>query len=200
MVKESKYKKEWIGVVSSSFITNKIFAETIVEKDRIIKEDSSGLINKSFSINAMDLNPDLQTDCTKIKLKASDIENGFLKTSFNGIETTRDKISSIIRKWHTLIETHVDIRTTDNFFLRVFVVCHSKKEKNQLKRFSYLKSSQKRGIIRITKEILIKEGIKSNTKEFLNKILSGYVSDLIQEAGSKIHSINNVIIKKIKVL
>lgn len=43
----------------------------------------------------------------------------------------------MIRKRHSLIEAKCDIRTTDGYVVRVFVVAFTKDAKDQVKVFSY---------------------------------------------------------------
>ena len=38
-----------------------------------------------------------------------------------------DKLRSMVRKWQTLIEAHVDVKTTDGFTLRMFCIGFTKK-------------------------------------------------------------------------
>lgn len=59
---------------------------------------------------------------------------------------TTDKLRSLVRKWHTLIEAHVDVKTTDNYTLRMFCIGFTKRRPNQVKRTCYAQSSQIRQV------------------------------------------------------
>jgi small subunit ribosomal protein S3Ae len=59
---------------------------------------------------------------------------------------TTDKLRSLVRKWQTLIEAHVDVKTTDNYTLRMFCIAFTKRRPNQVKRTCYAQSSQIRQV------------------------------------------------------
>lgn len=61
------------------------------------------------------------------------------------MDYTTDKLRSMVRKWQTLIEAHVDVKTTDGFTLRMFCIGFTKKRQGQIKRTAYAQSSQVRG-------------------------------------------------------
>lgn len=63
-----------------------------------------------------------------------------------GMDFTTDKLRSLVRKWQSLIEAHVDVKTTDNFTLRLFCIAFTKKRVNQQKRTCYAQSSQIRQV------------------------------------------------------
>jgi len=63
-----------------------------------------------------------------------------------GMDFTTDKLRSLVRKWQTLIEAHVDVKTTDNYTLRMFCIAFTKRRPNQVKRTCYAQSSQIRQV------------------------------------------------------
>jgi small subunit ribosomal protein S3Ae len=50
-------------------------------------------------------------------LVVDEVEGHYAKTSFYGMDITRDKLFSMIRKWQSLIEAFVDVKTVDGFLL-----------------------------------------------------------------------------------
>ena len=49
------------------------------------------------------------------------------------MDLTTDKLRSLVRKWQTLIEAHVDVKTTDGYFLRLFCIAFTKKRPGQVR-------------------------------------------------------------------
>jgi hypothetical protein len=71
------------------------------------------------------------------------------------MDFTTDKLRSLVRKWQTLIEAHVDVKTTDGYTLRVFCLSFTKKRQGQIKRTCYAQSAQVRTLFcsRAVKEL-----------------------------------------------
>lgn len=58
----------------------------------------------------------------KIQILVEDVQGKNVLTNFwgiQGMDFTTDKLRSLVHKWQTLIEAHVDVKTTDNFSLRI---------------------------------------------------------------------------------
>lgn len=48
------------------------------------------------------------------------------------MDFTTDKLRSLVRKWQTLIEAHVEVKTTDGYVLRMFCIGFTKKRAGQV--------------------------------------------------------------------
>merc|ERR1711881_719398 len=68
----------------------------------------------------------------KIKFMCEDVQGNRVVTNFHGMGLTRDKICSLVKKWHTLIEAWVDVKTTDGYVLRMFVMGFTKRRRAQI--------------------------------------------------------------------
>jgi ribosomal protein S3AE len=69
---------------------------------------------------------------------------------------TTDKLRSLVKKWQTLIEAHVDVKTTDNYMLRLFCIGFTKRRPNQVKRTCYAQSSQIRQVMLLSLSLVLK--------------------------------------------
>ena len=87
---------------------------------------------------------------------------------------TTDKLRSLVRKWQTLIEAHVDVKTTDNYMLRLFCIGFTKRRPNQVKRTCYAQASQIRQVTYISVPVAYIAELK-NSSNFLYIKQSNYV-------------------------
>jgi Ribosomal S3Ae family len=62
--------------------------------------------------------------------------------ALQGMDFTTDKLRSLVRKWQTLIEAHVDVKTTDGYLLRLFCISFTMKRPGQIKKTCYAQTSQ----------------------------------------------------------
>jgi len=125
-----------------------------------------------FEFSLADLNGGDEAQAfRKIKLVAEDVQGYDVVTNFGGMDMTRDKLCSLIRKWQTLIEAHVDVRTTDGYVLRIFAIAFTKKQTNQaVKSTCYAQAGQVRNIRKKMFEILTEEATKCDLKELVQKL------------------------------
>ena len=121
-------------------------------------------------------------------------------TNFYGMDTTREHLSALIKKWHTLIECTVDAKTSDGFLLRFFVFAITKKKRGQQKATSYAQHNQIKQIRKIMHSIVSKEVKKSTLKDLVPKLLLSDLTDEITKKSSKIFPIQNVMLRKVKTI
>ena len=88
-----------------------------------------------------------------------------------GMDFTTDKLRSLVRKWQTLIEAHVDVKTTDGYLLRMFCIGFTKKRQGQVKRTCYAQSSQIRAIRKKMVDIMTRDAQACDLKELVSKFI-----------------------------
>ena len=73
-------------------------------------------------------------------------------------------------RWRSLIETHVDIKTTDNYVLRLFCIGFTKKRPNARRVTWYAKSSQLKQIRRKMVQIMTREASNVSLRDLVEKL------------------------------
>merc|ERR1712106_401479 len=109
-----------------------------------------------------------------------------------GMELTRDKQCALIKKWHTLIEGFADVKTTDGYLIRLFVIAFTKRRQDQVKTNCYAQSAQIRKIRRKIVDICIAEASKCMLREVVKKLIPESIGKEIEK--------QNCLIRKVKIL
>lgn len=136
----------------------------------------------------------------KIKLVVEDVEGSSCFTNFHGMDITRDKLCSLIRKWQTTIEAHVDVKTQDDYFLRLFVIAFTARTQRQLRATSYATASKIKLIRRKMIEIIMRHVQQSTFKNLIPVLMEEKIEEEIKRACAKFYPLQNVLITKAKVL
>ncbi|KAL0310126.1 UNVERIFIED_CONTAM: 40S ribosomal protein S3a [Sesamum radiatum] len=140
-----------------------------------------------FEVSLADLQGDEDHAFRKIRLRAEDVQGKNVLTNFWGMDFTTDKLRSLVRKWQSLIEAHVDVKTTDNYTLRMFCIAFTKKRVNQQKRTCYAQSSQIRQIRRKMREIMVNQAQSCDLKDLVQKFIPESIGKEIEKATSSIY-------------
>jgi len=193
-------RKEWYDIKAPSTFAVRNAGKTLITRTTGTKIASEGLKGRVFEVSLGDLNNDEEHGFRKIKLCCEDVQGTNCLTTFHGMDLTRDKLCSLIKKWQTLIEAQVDVRTTDGYYLRVFCIGFTKKTDGQVKATCYAKAAQVRAIRRKMTEIMTDECSKCDLKELVQKFVLDTVSERITKAARGIVPLQNVLIRKCKVL
>lgn len=133
---------------------------------------SEGLKGRVFEVSLAELNGgDEQQAFRKIRLVCEDVQGTNVVTNFHGMDMTRDKLCSLIRKWRTLIEANVDVRTTDGYVVRLFCIAFTKKHaKQDAKATCYAQGGQVRSIRKKMFEVMTEEAGKGDLKDLVQKL------------------------------
>eukprot|EP00879_Flechtneria_rotunda_P027995 GHRR01030067.1.p1 GENE.GHRR01030067.1~~GHRR01030067.1.p1 ORF type:complete len:174 (-),score=53.19 GHRR01030067.1:255-776(-) len=135
-------KKDWYDVKAPSMFAVRNVGKTLVTRTQGTKIASEGLKGRVFEVSLADLQKNEEDAYRKMRLRVEDVQGRNCLTNFWGMDFTTDKLRSMVRKWQTLIEAHVDVKTTDGFTLRMFCIAFTKKRQGQIKRTAYAQSSQ----------------------------------------------------------
>lgn len=84
--------------------------------------------------------------------------------------TQNYELTFILSPRQTMIEAHVDVKTTDGYLLRLFCVGFTKKRTNQIRKTSYAQHQQVRQIRKKMMEIMTREVQTNDLKEVVNKL------------------------------
>ena len=106
----------------------------------------------------------------------------------------------MVKKWQTLIEASIDVRTTDGYLLRFFCIGFTRKPPNQTRKTSYAQHTQVRAIRKKMVDIISKEVKDSDLKEVVNKLIPDSMAKDIEKNCHRIYPLHDVCIRKVKVL
>jgi len=194
-------KKEWYDVRAPSVFPTKTIGKTIVTKTTGTKVARDGLLGRLFEVSLGDLKPDGEDEAfRKFLLKVEEVNGMNCLTQFHGMDLTTDKLRSLVRKWQTLIEAHTDVKTTDGYSLRIFCIGFTKKRQNQGRKTSYAQSSQVRQIRKKMIDIINKEVSGVDLNALVEKLISEIIGKEIEKHTQSIYPLQNVLIRKVKVL
>jgi small subunit ribosomal protein S3Ae len=195
-------KKEWYNIKAPNMFVERQVGFTIATKSQGTKLAKDTLLGRVIEASLGDLKPKGEDDAfRKFKLKVEDVQGMNCLTNFYGMDLTTDKLRSLVRKWHTLIEANVDVKTTDGYTLRLFCIGFTKRRSNQVRKTSYAQSSQVRTIRRKMIEIMQREASVVDLAELVQrKLIAESFGRVIDKATQGIYPLQNVLIRKVKML
>jgi len=193
-------KKDWFEIRTPSVFSVRKAGYTIATKSQGNKLSKDSLINRVFKLSQGDLKDKSEEDhFRQFKLRVEEVEGKNALTTFYGMDFSGDKLRSMVRKWQSLIEAHVDIKTTDGFTLRLFCIGFTKSRPNQGRKTSYAQSSQVKRLRKIMVDTMKKEA-NTDITALVQKFLSESIGREIEKASQGIYPLQHVCIRKVKMI
>jgi small subunit ribosomal protein S3Ae len=193
-------RKDWYDIKAPSVFDVKNVGKTLANRSQGLKNANDSLKGRVVEISLADLSKDEEQAFRKIKLRIDEVQGKNCLTNFHGMDFTSDKLRSLVRKWQTLIEAHVDVKTTDGYIIRLFAIAFTKRRPNQVKKTTYAQSSQIREIRKKMFEIMTREASSCDLKDLVAKFLPEVIGREIEKASRSIYPLQNVYIRKAKIL
>jgi len=193
-------KKEWYDIKAPSVFSTRQCGKTLVTRTTGTKIASEQLKGRVLELNLADLNNDEDQAYKKVKLCIEEVQGRNCLTDFHGLSLTRDKMCSLIRKWQTMIEAHVDVKTTDGYVVRLFVIAFTKRRPDQVKTNCYAQTAQIRRIRQKMVDIMIKEASTVQLRELVKKLIPESIGKEIEKQTQGIFPLKDVHIRKVKLV
>jgi len=192
-------KKDWYDIRAPSVFTNRNVGKTLVTRSSGTKVCSDSLKGRVVPISLADLNQDEDQAFRTIKLRIEDVQGKNCLTNFYGMDFTTDKLRFYVKKWQSLIEGHIDVKTLDGYMLRVFCIAFTKKI-SPIRKTCYAKSSQIKQIRKKMFEIINREATTVELKDLVVKFIPDSIGKQIERECQGIYPLSNCFLRKVKVL
>merc|ERR1712188_290389 len=192
--------KDWYDIKAPSIFQKPICGKTLITRTKGTKIASEGLKGSQVEVSLGDLQNNEDDAYRKIRLRIEDIQGKQVLCNFWGMDFTTDELRSLVRKWQSLIEANVDVKTVDGYVLRCFCIGFTKKRQFQIRKTSYAQSAQIRAIRKKMVDIMTKEVASCDLIKAVEKFVPEFIGKDIMKACEGIYPLQNVFIRKVKIL
>jgi len=203
--KDPFLRKEWYDVIAPNNFKNRKVCKTCVTKTIGLKIASDALKGRVFEANLADIQGTEDLAYRKMKFRVDEVEGRRCLADFHGMDLTNDRLRSLVRKWQSLIEAHVDVKTLDGYIVRMFCIAFTAKQENAARHKGrpltvYAQSGRMHLIRKRMMEIMRREASTCSLHDLVNKFISETIAAQIKKSCIGIYPIDNVFIRKVKLL
>ncbi|KAI8899043.1 ribosomal protein S3Ae [Globomyces pollinis-pini] len=193
-------RKDWYDIKAPSFFQVRNVGKTLVNRTQGLKNAKDFLKGRVLEVSLADLTSNQEHSFRKIRLQVQEIAGKNCLTNFHGMDFTTDKLRSLVKKWQSLIEAHVDVKTTDGYLIRVFTIAFTQRRKNQVSKTTYATSAQIRAIRKKMFEVINKEASSCDLKELVQKFVAEVIGSDISKSCQGIYPLQHAHVRKVKIL
>lgn len=194
-------RKEWYDIKAPSAFQIRQVGKTMVTKTTGTRLARDGLLGRVFEVSLGDLKQNGEDDAyRKFRLRVEEVAGTNCLTNFYGMDLTSDKLRSLVKKWHSLIEAFTDVKTSDGYIVRLFVIGFTKRRPNQIRKTSYAQSAQVRAIRKKMVDIIQREASTVDLNELVSKLIPETIGKEIEREAEGIYPLQNVLIRKVKMM
>merc|ERR1712193_339884 len=127
-------RKDWYSIKAPNPFNVRDVGKTLVNRTTGLKNANDALKGRILEVSLADLQKDEDHSFRKVRLRVDEVQGKNCLTAFHGLDFTSDKLRSLVRKWQTLIEANVTVKTTDDYLVRLFAIAFTKRRPNQVKK------------------------------------------------------------------
>ena len=197
---DSFLKKEWRNVFIPGYFSQKRnIGFTVTNKIARGKVPMDYIQGRVWEVSHGDVATDLSHAYRIFKFR-SIAAGDDVYTQFAGMRMTRDKVDSTLRKYRTLIDAQVDVKTADGFILRLFSMGFTRKLANSHSNHTYATQAKCRQVRDAMIKCLTDACESRNVQQISQDIVDEKIEAAIIEACKPICQIEGVYVTKVKVI
>lgn len=193
-------RKDWFDIKAPSTFEHRNVGKTLINRSTGLKNAADGLKGRVVEVCLADLQGSEDHAYRKVKLRVDEVQGKNLLTNFHGMDFTTDKLRSLVRKWQSLVEANVTVKTADDYILRVFAIAFTKRQPNQIKKTTYAQLSKLREVRKRMIEIMQREVLNVTLAQLTQKLIPEVIGREIEKLTQTILPLQNVHIRKVKLL
>ena len=199
---EPMSRKEWYDVVAPENFANRQFAKTLCNKTMGTKIAADNLHGRVFEARLGDLENGGNKDqpFRKVRFCAEEVQGRNVLTRFHGMDLTADKYRSLVRKWCTTIEHVVEVKTTDGFTLRLFLLAFTARQSNQLSKNCNANTRLIKWVRHRMGKMVQSRLSKCDLNHAVTLLTQDILSDAIHKRCNPIVPLRDVKIRKVKLI
>merc|ERR1712186_240409 len=100
----------------------------------------------------------------------------------------------LVKKFQAIIEAHVDVKTTDGYLVRMFVIAFTQRRPDQVKTNCYAQTAQIRKIRKKMVSIMANEAGKVQLRDLVRKLIPESIGKEIEKQTQSIFPLKDVLI------
>lgn len=198
--KENKFaRKKFFNLTTQTPFPVSTHGQTCNTRLRSKQDLRPMLIGRTFSVNQGDLLGDNKDTHRNFKFRVGEVRGNDCISYFDGMYISQDKISGMVRKWHSLVEAEAEFSSKDGSTWRFFVAGVTRRRPENTSRTSYLKASEVKRVRKIMLDVLTREVEGLDTDKLLMKLSNETIGKAIEAECAEIYPMT-VILRKVKAL
>jgi small subunit ribosomal protein S3Ae len=193
-------RKDWYRMRAPNPFKSAPFGWTCISKSAGMRKAEEEIKGRVVECCQADLEDKSKFTWRKVKLVIDECEGRNVRTSFYGLDMTKDHNAQLISKWRTLIEAFADVKTIDGYILRVFVMGMTNCSHYKKTHKSYAKASQIKLIRKLMVDKVTRSVSSKNIVEVVSNMCSDELSGALKKACNKIFPLEYVEVRKVKII
>lgn len=177
-------KKKWYNILLGHIFPNKKIGETLASEPKL-------LLNRVVPISAIEVSDNLEKYYLKLYFRILKYDNSNAYAFFDKMECLRDYIARMVVRRVTRIDAIKDVKTKDNYLLRVKMIIVVKGK---------ITKSIKKALRKKAQELAEQIAAQTNLEKLIKDLLNDAYAKNIQKELSRIYPIKKFEFRKVEVL